>query len=609
MKAVLDDFLEISSEITVKNKLSNRMNGSFILYSSSIEELESTLLIKKPSGDDLNLLLSVRAPRELDLNVTLDIKYRGNDYIDTEIEAIAGSYLDSIIEVRPHNQMYGKFELLEAPKIEVGLEPIADATTRSRSDLQTINYGDTRSMLTGKSQEEEFKSFIQFSSFTESIPDLKYLEGVKLRLYYINFPAGSNIELHQPNTLWREMGVTYANQPFSIELLSSQYTNNLKERYIEFDLLEVALKWQDFSLDNLGFIVTTSSNEAISFFTRESDKSPLLIVNYISSKVYSIGRSELEAGLFINGKGQKDIAGTITVKSDVGLDYLISNIYVHRKEDPLDFDTESYIAASRPEINSSLIIAKRTQSELDALLTIRSSKNLELDSAINVNNPDLISTITVDPKISLSSLLTVSKKETSSLDAFIIVNQRDLGATIDVSKYKKHIDDIDAEITVKSGEEEFLESSIYISRQDLNGVLTVRAFGEEFLDSSLEIPFYNSQDSMISISRPDVPSMLMVKYIDQIDGFLEIKERNYLESVIDVKNINELESFITVKQINETESEIIINQPDLSGYITPRIEGIEDLSVLAMIRKRDVSDLNSIMVIRGKGNRNYVFII
>lgn len=606
----MDEVFNISSEITVKSRLSNQLGGSFILYRSADEDLESTILIKKPMGSDLNSLISIRTNHELNLDATLDIKYRGNDDVDAEILAIAADFIESAIEVRPHNRMFGKFELLEAPRVQVKLPPIADSTTRSRSDLQTINYGDARSMLTGRSSEEQFSSFIQFADFSNSIPDLKYLEGAKLRLYYINLPSGSNLELHQPDTIWREMGITYANQPYSVELLKDQYVINTKERYVEFDVLDIALRWQDKSLDNFGFIIKTSDGESLSFFTKESELSPLLIVDYITSQVYSIGRSEMESELFIIGKGHKDITGMITVKSDVGLEWLESSIYVHRKEDPLDEDRDAVITVSKREIDSSLTVGIRKYDELESAITVRHSNQVtELISEIRTSQPDLAAVITVDPNISLPGEMIVSRKEKSTLESIITVNQRDLGAALEVSDYTRRFEDLEAEIIVVTEQETILESFLTVSRQDLHAEITIRVQNDDDLDSSLEVPYYEDLDSFIKASRPDLNSFISIKHTSETDAFIEVKEREYLESVIDIRNIDELESVLIVKQIEETEAEIVISQPDLAGFLSPRAEGIEDMSVVAMIRKRDVSDLDSFISVKGKGNSNYVYIM
>lgn len=354
----MDEINDISSTIIIKNRLSNRMQGSFTLFRPAEDFLDSSIIIMQHNGDDLRSTISVKVEKYVDVDSIIDIKYRGNSNTEAEIEAIAANYMNASIEVRPHNQMFGKFMLMEAPKVNVKLSPMADATTRSRDDLRTINYGDTRSMLTGKSPDEDFGAFIQFNDLYKAIPDLKYIESAKLRLYYATFIEGGNLELHQPNTIWRELGVTDANKPHSVELLNDKYSINTIERYIEFDVFDIAKRWQSGSLDNYGFIISTSDDSRYTFFTRESDKSPELIINYITSQVYSIGRSELESSIFIYGRGNSDLSAKLIVDSDIGIDNLESSLYVHRAADFLPNDLSAKIVGSKPDLFSKLTVQK-----------------------------------------------------------------------------------------------------------------------------------------------------------------------------------------------------------------------------------------------------------
>ncbi|MNW54455.1 hypothetical protein D3C74_320560 [compost metagenome] len=179
----------------------------------------------------------------------------------------------------------------------------------------------------------------------------------------------------------------------------------------------------------------------------------------------------------------------------------------------------------------------------------------------------------------------------------------------EVSDYTRNSSDLISELTIKSGEEEFFISKITINNPDTIGQITVRGIGEEYLDGLIAVPYYDSQDVFISISNPDLSSTIAVKHIDELESVIEIKSREFLDAIIDVRNISELESIITVNQINEIDAEVIISQPDLFGFVYPRVEGINELSSVMMIRKRDVGDLNSIITVKGKGRRNYVFII
>lgn len=568
----MDEVNEISSIITVKNRLSSRLTGSFNLYRQEDDEIEATLLIKQHIGDDLRSSISARVANEHDVNSTMDVMYRGNGDVESIIEAVAVQYLESYIEVRPHNQMYGKFELLSAPKKIVSLAPIADATTRSREDLRTINYGDTRSMLTGQSDGETFGSFIQFADFENSIPDLKFIENTKLRLYYANFTNGSNLELHQPNTIWREMGVTDANKPNSVEKLVDQYTVNTVERYVEFDIKDVALRWQSKELDNYGFIISTEENERFTFFTRESDRSPLLIIEYITSQVFSIGRSELESQVFVYGAGRKDLSGVLTVKSTVGIEYLESSLYVHRIADPVLSDLKSNVAASRPDMFSTITVKIPANSSIDSLITVGYRKTDEISGRISVNRPEL------------NSILVVSN-------------------------HTKASNFMSGELIVKSSEqEEWLASKVSISKPDINSYLTVKAIDVSDLESLIEVPFYDNIDALFGYSKPQIDAELTVKYTSDTESYLYVKEKEYLESIIDVKNISEIPGSMIVKVFEQIDGGITINTPELFGWLSPRVSGENDLNAEILIKKRNVGDLNSYISVRGKGNRNFVII-
>ncbi|RRJ66416.1 DNRLRE domain-containing protein [Paenibacillus oralis] len=599
---------ELTGEVRVKDRLSNKVTGKYKLYIPQEKELVSELVVMKPDEESLNSTISIRTLKNFDLPASIQVMYRGNDDIESFIEAMAGEYLEAAIQVRPYNRLFGKFELLEAPRKEVGLTPLADASTRSREDLRTINYGDTKSMLTGKNDEESFESFIHFGELSDRIRDLKLIESAKLRLYYIDFPAGSLIELHQPNTIWREMGVTHANKPYPTRLLGSAYTINTKERYIEFDLLDVANQWESGQLLNYGLIIRTPENNTLSFFTRESQNSPLLIIKYVTSQIYSLGRSQFDGTIFIIGKGNKDITGYLTVHSDVGLEYLPSTLYVHRYESPLFEEKNAAIGASRPDVLGQVTIAHRKQEYLEAVLTIANkiAKDYEADIAINV--PDLYSWMNVDPNAHLRSILTVARNEVSEIDSGILVSRPDIGAAITISNYKRAANLLEGTLTVKTTIDKDYEAEIIISKPDLWGEITVRALGESSLDSTIDIPYYSNRDLIIRINTPDLPASMLIKYMTQIDGEILVKERNYLEASIDIRQIDELSGFLIAKQKVEQEADIRINVPDLPSTITPRVIGLNDLDVLASIRKRDVSDLNSSMLIKGKSNGSYWFI-
>lgn len=605
----MEVYNDLESVVVLRQRLENKLSGRFILYKSNESNLDSQVTIKQRDTDHVNGIIAPRVLGYTDINSKIDIKYRGNDYLHSYIEAIASEFLECSLYVRPHNRLSGKFELLEAPKIEVELSPLADASTRNGFGQETINYGDTRSMLTGQNDIEKFESFISFGDLKTRIPDLQILESAKLRLHYINFRNGSNLELHQPNTLWRELGVTYANQPYSVELLSDQYSVNAQERYIEFDLLEVAKRWQSNDLLNYGFIIRTSENETLSFFTRESNKSPLLIVKYITSQIYSLGRSEIDSTVFINGRGIKDITGHLTVHSDVGLEWLESSIYVHRLEVPVSTNIDSYLGTTRADINSELIVARRTSSDADSQITVATNRINDNESSIISSSPDLWSYLVIDPNATLKSIIAVARTDISDPSANILVSQQDICGSVSTSNRKKTSFELNSEITVNVYDTNDISSNVTISRQDFSGFITIRVQDDTNLESRIETPYYESKISTLYTSFPEISSNILIKYQNQIDAQFGVKEKTLLDSTIDVKNITEIIGLVQAKQISETEAHIQTSFPDLHAVLHVRAIDLNDLNGLASIRKRDVSDMNSIILIKGTSNGAYYFIL
>ncbi|MGY5342920.1 DNRLRE domain-containing protein [Paenibacillus glucanolyticus] len=606
---MFDEYHDLYSEIYIRQRLENKVSGRFILFRSNHNDIDSSLITMIRDNDDLDGMLSARTLKLQDVTSTLDIKYRGNGDVEAHIEAIAASFLECTLEVRPHNRLFGRFELLEAPRIDVRLPALADATTRSRNDLRTINYGDMKSMLTGKNTEEAFESFVSFGELKDRIPDLKILEGARLRLYYINFPRNANLELHQPNTLWRELGVTHANQPYSVELLSDQYVHNTTERYIEFDVLDIAKRWESSALLNYGFIIKTSNNEPLSFFTKESGIPPLLIVNYITSQIYSPGRTDLESTVFINGKGYKEITGYLTVHSDVGFSTWECTLYVHRKEDPMFTELASSIAISRPGVQADLTIARREYDHIESTLTVASKLPLDMESNILASVPDLFGEIIIDPYAFLSTFITIAIVENDEVEGSIIASKPDLSGNLTVTSIKKSFDDLNSSLIVKNTLEEDLASQISASKPDISAAITVRALAENDLDSKIELPYHNILEAHILSSTPDLAGSIVLKYKHEMDAVLWIKDKEWLDAAIDVRQITELEAALLVKQIHEIESNLIVNVPDLTGYLYPRVSRVDELDCTISIRKRDVSDMDSILLIKGSSNGAYYFIM
>ncbi|WP_339240944.1 DNRLRE domain-containing protein [Paenibacillus sp. FSL R5-0517] len=648
MSGINNEETLLDSVIHIKSP-ENRFAAKYILYNQVDEELSSTLIAATRKVSEVVSTVSVRVRRSQELTNSLYVMYKSQGDLNATIQAASKVDLEGMLYVRPHNRAHGKYELLEAPRVTVDLKPVADATTRSQTHLQTINFGDTQRMMIGSDEMEQFESFIHFGDLDTRIPDLLYLEKAKLRLYYTGTLApGAHIELHQPDTLWREYGITYANRPHSIQLLSSSYVINTTERYVEFDMMALLQMWREGMLSNVGMIIQSRGNTPIYFNTRESSKPPVLQIKYITSQIYSIGRTEIRSEIFIYGAGRKDIASSLVVHSDIGLDWLKSQLYIHRYEDHMHHDIPQVIAVSRPELDADLTIAKRIDAELDSNISIVESRTEEketwiavskpelhsqfitairttkdtdgnlavrtgLDDAkiveIAVSHPDLPSVITVDRQMSLVSTLTISQLFDDGRDTSLIVSIPDLHASLDVSNYTKATSTLGALLTVMYDGDSTVISEIKVNKPDLNSVLQVRALDHDERTASLEIPYLEEQPGQLYISRPDVLSSIEVKYMDVMDGHISIKEREYLDGYLQVREWKDMQSTVDVRQIVDVATEMTISKPDLAAYVLPRVIANEELGSITSIRKRDASDLVTTVIVKSPGNQAYFYIL
>jgi len=584
----------------------NRMQGTFVLYGFATSDAASTCRIVHRTNLDLHAGLTVRRKKEDDLHSTFLVKYGNNSELHSSIDAISISYMMASIEVAPHNQMYGTFELMETPKIEKYIHPVEDATTRSRIDLQTINYGDTQRMLVGEDKGESFEAFIYFGKLKDLAPDLFQLEAATLRFYFSgSWIDGTTIEMHQPDSAWRELGITHANKPRSVELLSSDYIIHKKERYIEFNVLHLLEKWQFGLLDNYGFILRSTDQHSSSFYTRESAKPPVLFIKYIPNLVYSVGRSAIDSTLFVYGVGHADRSARLTVHSSRGYQDALATLYVHQPADPMLDDLDSSIMVMAPDLGSYVVVKKRQFSDMPAFLVIKVKTASEMASLHSVTAPDRQAAITIDPNISKHCYVTVRKSSSSESLASLAATVPDIQASLKVSEYRRGRNDADASITVQGFHDSDTLSYLTATIPDLASSMTIKAYDESSLYSRLEVPYHADQETLVTATTPDLSAGIDIKYHDSVEATLYVKHVDQIDSTLLVKQISDLNSHCMVKVTSDARSLIRTTNPDLHGYLYPRVSGETDLDAVAFIRQRDAADLHCCISVSGLGGAYY----
>ncbi|MGV2886784.1 CBM96 family carbohydrate-binding protein [Paenibacillus taichungensis] len=568
-----EEFSDLIGEIYVIAP-SNRMEGSFTLYRKETEDLSAVLVAAYRVNSDVECTVSVRVQKQTDVSAILDIKYGNTSDIEATVLATSISSIDAVLYVPPHNRLLGSFELFGAPRKEVDLTPVADATTRSRIDKQMINYGDTQSMLVGTSIEgENFESFIDFGNISERIKDINKLESAKLRLHYNgSFVEGTDITLWQPDSIWRELGITYVNKPSPNELLADSYTVNRTKYYIEIDILDVVNSWITGSRINYGLIMQSLSSHATYFNTRESDKPPTLHLQYITTENFSSGRADVDSTLFVYGRGYSDKSAIVNVTSNVGLSYLESTLYVHQIKDPLFEDKESRIAISRPELFGQVRVTYQGTNDLESTLTVLYSDLSDIETNLVISKPDLSATLTVSP-------------------------------------YKHAFDDLSSELSVKARENSDYNAWLSISKPDLYGELKIIGRGYSDLEAVVRVYEHADLESHLFISKPDLYATIEVKHSVDLEAEIYVKHYEYMESVVDVLQKSDLEATIVAKVFSQIDGELTVSRPDLGAYLYPRVAGESDLESFALIRQLDVADLAATIRIKGRNSGFYFYIL
>lgn len=640
----MNEVNDISSEIHIKNDLANRFKGVFRLFREEPEDLDSQILIYQRKSESLHSAITIRVTRKQELTSRIKIVYSDYADMDSTIDTISVNEMYSMFSVYPHNRFKGSFNLMAAPEETVILNSIEDATTRNREDLRTINYGDTKSMMIGHSNNEDFYSFLKFEDLNLAIPDLKIIKSAKLRIYYTTFVHGANIQLGQPNTIWREMGVTDANRPRSIEVLKDNgYSINTTERYIEFDFLDVTKRWANNELDNYGVIISTEDDNRYYLMTRESPHPPELIVRYITSKIYSIGRSEPESKIFIYGAGRREMRSKINIHSDIGQTPLYSSVYIHRYEAPMAKDISSQITVSKPDLQSRIFITIGDKRDLNGSFKVIEKGARDNNSCITISRPDLYSRFTIDNNMALKSTITFRQKGWEDNNSLITISRPDLPSQIIISEYRSGRRDLfstilinkeleaplvssitisrpdlqsmikitakgqaDLKSVIQAREYKTLSSSLTVNRPDLSGFIDVKAKGNADLYSMIQAQEIKALSSSITINRPDLASVLSVMYHEDMPSSLFVRESKFMNSVIDVVHATDMNSQIVINIASDTNSMITINRPDLPSSMKVRVTREKSLESKIRIRQRDAVDLTCVIRIGGSRNRNMI---
>ena len=611
----------------------NKMEGKFTVYGLGEDELNTTFQSRAIDNDSLSVELTVRQQQVKEINSTIDVKYRGNYDINALVQPVVSNSLATMLNIRPYGRMSGIFDILEPARINDILSSIKDSTTRSLEEYKYINYGKSTTMRVGASDSETLTSYLGFdlSEYSNSL----IVEKAKLRVYYSGYLLNRDtLELWSADRFWDETGITYANRPLMHELISDKYAINETDKYIEFEVLELVQDIISKKITFEGFILKSNGkeNKFDTFFSRESSKPPVLDIVYYDTRVWSTSKSELTATLFSYAVSQHDFRAKLEVKTDWGIEELTATLYVHRYEDPLDYDIDISLGANANEMNTILTVAQTGNSDFSGHLTVRQSIERDYEVGLSVGRPDIdanmfvlyrneidgIMTARASANYSISSTLLSSQQElyatlytpfNDDINAFIVVNQysdSEVNNSLAINRnefaIRLHsralgINEIDSTIFIKGFEREEIDVSLVSSTNELNALLVSKGYAEDSLNIILTSKALEKSEvtSNIVTSSPNIDVGLHVRAIDKSDLYVTMTVQQYDEdnlSLFVYTSNPEINATLQPRISEDFNADLNINNPELRTIIAPRVIGVHNLDVLLYPRVIGASDLS-----------------
>ncbi|MDT8975038.1 DNRLRE domain-containing protein [Paenibacillus sp. chi10] len=626
------DDVESSMYVRHYDEPINTMAGKYVLYTGKSSDIDSYMFVYKKAYSDLNSSLIVRVQNKSELDSFAMIMYKGISDKESTIEAIAGSFVESVIEVAPNNRMYGDYELFEAPRIIQELVPVKDAFTRDSVRYQSQNWGTEKQMFVGRDTRdyvniENFESFVEFD--LHALGKEKLIEKATLRLYCADDKVeGTDLEFTTNKEFWNEIGITAANAPMPLGLITNKFLYNKQERYIEVDMTDIVLKWYRDEQPNYGIGIRSQANSYVTFFTRELGyKQPKLFVQYIDlSKSYTATRYLLDAEMFVIGRGFADLDARINVNSNIGFSWMDSSLYVHRADVPMLMDYDADIYVSRPELHSSMFVYKTAKSYRDASLTVRSLlQSSDVKTQIDATRPELHSEMIVDKnaflQASLQTRAFVEDDPRANIESQMESNKPELGAVMEVFSYNDSFegiiqakplvyDDVSAFISVPTPEQYDDKSSVmWSNRPELHSEMLIYIKGDSDLESYMEVYEHEDIETSIASSSPELVATVLAQIVTNLNSSIDVRGHSIIDSVLTVNVCKDINATIDIKAIHEVEAEMTSNRPELFGYLFRRYQADEDLVSQTTCRQRDVNDLHARFGIRSQTGGAYYFII
>lgn len=616
----------VYAEITVPEVIENSMQAKFFLYGTGRNDILVDIQSRAIRTRSIDSEIHARAIRSKDIYSEINAVYRGNSDIFVEIQPMGFVQVPAEIEVRPHTNMQAIYETKKPPILTDSYFPIQDAFTKKETGFQTINYGKSSTMVIGNN--DEFESFIRFE--TKRMDSRYVITNVKLELTYLGEVVdGYKINLHTAARAWYETGITYQNKPPKLDLISHNYVNDKARKVIIFDVTDIASAWLFKQAENNGLVMSTMEKDSLYFRTNNSSEkySPRLVVSYYDSVVPSTGRSQIRSEIFIYNRETKDVRAEIEVASTFSFERILTEIYVHQPDVPLDNNIFTEITVNKAVVEAEITAIRSEQSEVFAVVTARSEQfSRSIDASITVSRKFTLAEVTarLQDKLEIDSEVYASRNKVLSEISVSLEGQDSIYAEITANDI--HVRYIEAEITPRIAKlsDIFVEIEPNIKSDILSEITSTREIilseimaarrddSETFAELIVRAIDNSDTECIVLASKDKIFTEITVNIWKDEDITLEITPRIKRESEvlanIYVSNISEVLTVIDVVGSSLKPAEVTISRQIAQAEIY--VPFYEDADILIEIKPRILfaNDINC-EITMGKVSKGYAFIM
>lgn len=579
-----------------------------------VDNFDTLAEIEVRVRDHTGIVTNIRARVFEDNNqeVEIDVKYSNSSEVFAEIQPIGYNTLPAEINIRPGNRMWGLFEVQEPTRITNILNPTKDSLTREREEYQSINYGSNHSLTVGSFENDRYQTFIKFNLHNWN--PYFVITSSTLRLHYSRtIPAGTELSFYTLSREWSEYGITHLNSPTKVRLISDQFINHSEHGYIEIDFTEITEEWVKNPESDYGFLIETptinQSSGIATFRSRESQRPPELEVTYFDAQVYSSGRSQIPTEIFVWKADQYCVLTEIEVGSVVTNSDPLTEIYVHRHEEPVPDDKVAIVVINKPHTESEITVGIRKKDSIPTQINARSeSISNSRKTEITVSKNYQFAEIWVKNREGIEAEIKVRRKNEVDAEAGIVVTREQAESEI----FVKFLNITKAEIEVQRYSSEDTLSEITVSKDRVYTEISSRVLEDSTRESEIYIRAVKNSSiySEVTVTKKQVHAEITVSHYIDTQAEVFVKYGNNVDTAIVVTVFSQLFAEIDVIGAIEQEVEITVSKPSTLALIT--VPFWDDSEILVDIRPRilRVSDINTEIVI-DKTNKGgaYAFII